>query len=338
MLPALIRAPVLHFVLLGGLLFLADTVWQNRTAAGHADAAGIPLSISASDIDQMRRDFFVQNRFPPTPEQLSAAVETAIEEEVLYRGALDAGLDRDNEAVRQRLVQLARFVSDDPDQDPEALYRIALDLGLDRSDLVVRRQLSMMMRLAAANTPMTGETPPDDAELEAYLRDNPEKFVRPRRVRITHVYFSEDTHGAAARRRADKVLRSLRDGRLGPDQAVEAGDPFLLGHHLPWRTSTELEIHFGPSFAEATDDLKPGTWSGPVRSGYGWHLIRIDDVEPASLPPLAEIRDRVLATVIADRREWRVRETVEQMRSQYRIEVEWPSPDRVSATGVRSDG
>ena len=126
------------------------------------------LVITAAQVEQLRRDLTLQNGYRPSPRALRTAIEAAIDEEVLYREALATGLDRGNEMIRQRLVQIAGFVDGrSRTRTSEALYQTALRLGLDRSDVVVRRQLAEFMRLAARNVALEGEQPPDDRELEA---------------------------------------------------------------------------------------------------------------------------------------------------------------------------
>lgn len=327
----LIRAPALHFMVLGGLLFLANGWWQDWTVS-RAATAPEALVISSGQIAQLRQDFITQKGVPPSEPQLRAVIEDAIDEEILFRQALEIGLDRSNDAVRHRLVQIARFVTDDPDQDDEALLQLALDLGLDRSDMVVRRQLATMMRLVAANAPMVGEVPPDDNELEAFLAAHPDRFMEPWRIRLSHVFVNDDKRRRHAEADASALLDRIRAAGLGPDDAPETGDPFLLGHHLTWQTRQGLGHILGDSFAEAAMDLKPGVWSGPIRSTYGWHLVWAHDVAPAAVPELAKVRDRVLRAVLEARRDWRERETLKSMRAGYSIRVE------AGESGADNDG
>ena len=58
------------------------------------------------------------------------------------------------------------------------------------------------------------------------------------------------------------------------------------------RTPEELEKEFGPQFAAAVQKLKPGSWQGPVESGYGWHLVFVDSVIPGRIPAFEEVEAR----------------------------------------------
>jgi peptidyl-prolyl cis-trans isomerase C len=326
----LIRSPALHFLALGGLLFVASAWWQHRSEALALATYREPLEITSGQVTQLRRDLFLQNGQPPSADQLAAAVDAAIDEEVLFRQALEIGLEKANPGVRERLIQIARFVADDPDQDEEALYRSALEHGFDRSDLVVRRQLAMQMRLIAADTPLAGETQPDRAELEAYLQAHAERFIEPWRARLTHVYVSDDRHGATAQSRALKLLDKLRSRNIGPQAGPDLGEPFLLGNHIGWRNRAQLEQSLGAGFADAVARLAPGSWSQPIQSIYGWHLVWIEEIQPPTVPNLDQVQDQVMAAIDGERREQRMLETLQSMRAGYDITVDWPQGNAVA--------
>jgi peptidyl-prolyl cis-trans isomerase C len=334
----LARAPALHFLAIGGLLFAADAAWQDWTGNPAVPAAPSAIVVTSSEVEQLRQDLMLQNGIAPSSQQLQAAIASAVDEEILYREALAIGLDRGNAAVRQRLVQVARFVADDPDQDEEALYQMALQLGLDRSDPVVRRHLAGKMRLVAANVPLAQETPPGESELEAWLRQQPDAFMEPGRVRLTHVYLSGDRGDQAAETEARRLLAQLRATGLAPEDAPKLGDPFLLGNHLPWHTRQGLHRTFGGPFAEAAVALEPGVWSEPIRSSYGWHLVWVDDTRPSEVPPLAAVRDRVRAALLEQRREWRLRQRLTELHARYAVQVDHPPTGGTSLETVDSDG
>ena len=50
---------------------------------------------------------------------------------------------------------------------------------------------------------------------------------------------------------------------------------------------------YGQSFADAVAELEAGTWSAPIESPLGVHLVQLEDREPGRAPALAEIRSEV---------------------------------------------
>ncbi len=47
------------------------------------------------------------------------------------------------------------------------------------------------------------------------------------------------------------------------------------------RAPEDVAKTFGPGFARAFFEVAPGAWTGPIESGYGWHLVWIDALTPA---------------------------------------------------------
>jgi len=321
------RAPVLHFLFIGGLLFIVNLEWKSRTLNNTGKPYSEELVITARQIEQFRSDLTAQLGLPPTPQQLQGAIESAIHDELLYREALALGLDKNNPAIRRRLVQIARFVEEDPDQDEDTLYKLSLKLGLSRSDLVVRRHLVTQMRLVVERVPLGKEQPiPTDTELEKFIHQHPKKIMVPQSIRLTHVYLSMDRRGISTETDARRILKELQSESIGPLDAPRIGDPFLLGLHIPWTSHRRLEQLFGSEFANSVMELPIGVWSGPIKSSYGWHIVWIHEKQKDKLPTLEAVRDQVINDVLIERREKRLRETLNELRAKYSIRIEYP-PD-----------
>ena len=52
---------------------------------------------------------------------------------------------------------------------------------------------------------------------------------------------------------------------------------------------------FGDEFADALLTVEPGKWSGPLKSGYGTHLVFVSARETARKPVFEAVRDKVVA-------------------------------------------
>lgn len=320
-----IRSPVLQFLLLGGLIFIVNVEWKPRTLSDRGNPYNQELVLTAKKIDQLGSDLIAQSGLPPTPRELQSAIKAAIAEEILYREALSLGLDRGSSAIRQRLIQLARFVAEDPNQDEDALYKLSLKLGLNRSDLVVRRHLITEMRLIAERVPMDMEEQmPTDNELEEFINQRPEKYMVPRSVRLTHIYLSKDRRGMYAKADAGRMLKELQSKDIDPMDASKLGDPFLLGQHISWKSHKSLEQLFGPDFANSVMGIPIAEWSGPIQSSYGWHIVWLHGKQKDELPTVESVRNKVLNDLLQVRREKRLRETLSELRAKYSIRIEYP--------------
>ena len=204
----------------------------------------------------------------------------------------------------------------------EVYYREAVAMGLDRDDLVIRRRLRQKMEFISAD--VAAATPPTDAQLQAYLEQHAEKFLMPPRLTFQQVYFSTDRRGEDAARDAEKLLAELAAGR-GPANPLEAGDATLLPPAMEAAAPQEIANAFGEEFATAIEDAPEGQWSGPLPSGFGVHLVKVDGREAGTAPTLAEIRPMVQREWEAEQRKTVEKALLDKLRARYDVRVEGPA-------------
>jgi peptidyl-prolyl cis-trans isomerase C len=200
--------------------------------------------------------------------------------------------------------------------EDEALYREALALGLDRGDVIVRRRLVQKMELLTED--LEPVPAPDDATLAAWLAAHADRYAAPLRVSLEHVFVA-GAHPEAARALGARLA-------AGAD-ARALGDPFLHGRTFAARTTGELARVFGDGFARAAAALPAGTWSAPIRSSYGLHLVRVTARDAGGPAALAAVRDAVARDWTAAEREQANRAARARVRARYRVTVE---PDDVA--------
>ena len=313
------RLPLVHFLVLGGLLHAAVRLAPGRpvrVAASDPQA----VIVTASQIQEVCEAWKRARGRWPDPGEQQALVDQLIADELLYREARRQGLGRDDLIVRRRLIEKMSFLSDDPAASRAELYHQAMELGLDRDDPIVRRRLIQKMRLLAG----AGDGPvrATEQELRDYYEHHAERFVEPARRRLSHIFLSRDRHRASIGAEARRLLEQLRAQALPPERAVALGDPFLHGHHLPPHTEGYLARNFGSGFAAGIMELPPGVWSGPVESAYGLHLVWIHEIAPPRRAELAAVRGKVLEGIRTERQAQRLAELVDTLRQRYPIDVE----------------
>jgi len=103
-----LREPLLHFLLIGGALFLLYGL-QNQGTINTNDR----IVISKADIDRLNTLWQKKRLRPATQVELDGLIEQQIREEVMYREALAMGMDQNDAIVRRRLAQKVEFISAD---------------------------------------------------------------------------------------------------------------------------------------------------------------------------------------------------------------------------------
>ncbi len=202
----------------------------------------------------------------------------------------------------------------------EIYYREALALGLDRDDTIVRRRLRQKMEFLSED--LAAELP-TDADLEAWLGANPERFRVEPRIHFRQVFLSRDRRGDRLRADAERLLAGLRAGDGRPDPA-ELGDPIPLPAEAGELSASEVARLFGGEFAAGLFELAPGRWEGPIDSAYGAHLVLVRERVPGRDPPLAEVREAVAREWSAERRSRAREDLYRALRARYDVRVEAP--------------
>jgi hypothetical protein len=201
----------------------------------------------------------------------------------------------------------------------EVLYREALAAGLDNNDVVVRRRMVQKMDFLSQDLALL--TDPTDQELQTFFQEHKEEYRIPPRLSFSHVYFNSDRRGPVVEDDARRVLAEITTRTPSPQRAPERGDRFMLGHEFINRSTAEIEREFGSRFAEALFEMEPG-WHGPIVSGYGLHLVFIDDRVEGRIPDYTEVRDRLVMDFNRMRSERAKNALFEGLLEKYDIEID----------------
>ena len=282
----LLREPLIHFLLIGAVLFGLYGLTQSGPPA---TAPSKEIRLSLDEIGQLTLLYQSQWRRPPTPQELERMVENKVQQEILYREALAMGLDKDDEIVKRRMAQKMQFLAED---------------------------------VAAAREPTT-------VELKAWFEKNSAKFAQPPRLSFRHLYFSSDRRGARARYDAEQALAKLAGEPVDAKIAGPLADPFMFQDFYRDRAPDYLAKEFGPPFALAVARLPPGSWQGPVESGFGWHLVFVDTLIPGRVPAFEEVESDVRTAWLGEQKALAWEKAYREMRAKYTVLL--PAPPESSA-------
>jgi peptidyl-prolyl cis-trans isomerase C len=251
------------------------------------EASSNEIRLTLDDLAQLVMVFESKWRRPPTQDEFNALVEDRVREDILYHEALAVGLDKDDTIVRRRMAQKMQFLAED---------------------------------VAAAREPTTDE-------LRSWFAQNSDLFAMPPRLSFRHVYFSIDRRGERAPDDAAQALTELAGEPQNSPLAESLADPFMFQDYYADRTPQAIAREFGPEFALAVANLAPGSWQGPLKSGYGWHLVFVDTVIPGRVPAFEEVEQDVKIAWLGEQKAEAWREAYEAMRAKYTVLLPVPADD-----------
>jgi peptidyl-prolyl cis-trans isomerase C len=199
----------------------------------------------------------------------------------------------------------------------EVLFREAIALGLDKNDEIIKRRLAQKMDFLA--TDIAALQNPSDTDLRAWYVQNSGRFALPPRATFRHLYFSLDRPGA--RDRAAAILDKISGKPADAPEVATVADLFMFQDYYAERAPDQIAKEFGPGFAKAVFRLKPGAWQGPIQSGYGWHLVFVDALEPGRVPSFEEVEPDVKSAWLDQKQREIKRIAFEAMRARYTVVV-----------------
>lgn len=198
--------------------------------------------------------------------------------------------------------------------EEEVLYREGMAMGLDRDDEIVRRRIAQKVEFLTADRTLPAN--PDEAALRAYFASHVADYVTPVRTTFHHLFFSTDAAGDA-QARAVRALAQLQAG--APAESVGADVFPDLDHYADFTRDEAVRLFGGGQMAAALDTAPVGRWSGPYRSAYGWHLVRVDGRQLASRPRFEEVRDRVYEDAMRDAQAHANAQAMARLKSRYAV-------------------
>ena len=116
-----------------------------------------------------------------------------------------------------------------------------------------------------------------------------DRFVDPERRHGSHILVEAGSDDAAALKKAEQLAARAKAGedfaKLARENSDDPGSK-QAGGDLGWATR---EAYVQP-FAEALFGMQKGEIRGPVKTQFGYHIIRLDDVQPAHQRSFEEVR------------------------------------------------
>jgi len=266
----LIRAPLLHFFVLGAALFALYS-WLHR---GALDAPN-EIFVSRNQVSSLEAQFERVWQRPATAAELQHLVDNWVREEIFYREGLAMGLDRDDPVVRRRVGQKIQFIIES-----------------------------------------VAPAPPSTAELQAWLDAHPARYAIEPVYSLRQVYFDPQRHGASLERDIAGARRVLASG------ADHAGDTTLLPFEVRDSSQSEVARTFGTEFAASLEELPLGSWQGPVRSSFGFHLVQLGKRSGGHAPPLEQVRAEVERDLLQAQTAQANDAMYDRLRANYKVRVE----------------
>ena len=143
------------------------------------------------------------------------------------------------------------------------------------------------MQAIRARTPVSAE------DVKRYYDDNVEQYSTPEQVRASHILLeTEGKDEEEVKKRAEELAAKAKAGADFAKLANENTDEEIgktRGGDLDFFSKGQMV----PAFDEVAFSMKPGEISDPVKTQYGYHIIKVTDKRAASTRPLTEVHAQI---------------------------------------------
>ncbi len=168
---------------------------------------------------------------------------------------------------------------------------------------------------------------PSEEDLQEYYDSKIATFQVKKKYKASHILFQlepakidekasdEEKQKAseeAAQKEADEALKKIREGADFAKLAKELSDDPSSGSN-GGSLGEFPEGTMVPEFEAALEKLKAGEISGPVKSPFGYHIVRLDQKTDARVKPLAEVTDAVTKAIKATKARQKARRVVKRI-------------------------
>ncbi|WP_350343739.1 peptidylprolyl isomerase [Proteinivorax tanatarense] len=295
-------------MLIAMLLVFTGCVGESNVVAVIDD-----IEITREDLDReiaLRYKVLGQQTLPD--EFKSDFLDQLIEEELLYREAVNQGLEPDKEDVEQRYDMLVDRLINQVYETEANFIRKLEEHELTQSDFkeVMERITTIEMLRSEKEKELEMVT---KEEIEEFYDDNKESFKEGDKRHIKHILVDSQGQADTIRKRItdrdedfDELAKEFSDCPSGED----GGDLGVIG-------SEGLD----EGFADAAFSIEVGTLSEPVESSFGWHIIKVLDEEKGYTRELdAEVKNQITNHIMQQRAEEAETEFINSLKKEVNVE------------------
>ncbi len=225
-----------------------------------------------------------------------------------------------DEEVEERLMQIKKGY---PDEEAFKKQVEASGYTLDRVVKDVRSSIQQQRWIEEQKK--GGVAKVTDADAEEFYKGNPEQFKQPEMVKASHILVklgeqTKEEDVAVKEKIAKELLDRVKGGEDFAKLALEMSeDPSAKQNKgdLDFFTREQMV----PEFSKAAFEAKSGDIVGPVKTQFGFHIIKVTDRKEASVMSLDEVKPRLVSFLENRKSDEFVRKMLKELREKAEVKV-----------------
>ena len=238
--------------------------------------------------------------------------------ELLYQASVKEGTTVNEKELNDKFDQWKKgFPSED--EFKKSLKQWNIDEATMKRDLKKAMTIEEFVKKKFAD-----KTAVPESEVKAYYDSNPQYFQQPEQVRANHILIkvepdAKEEDKAAALGKIKDVQKKLKEGAKFDALAKEysEGPSKDKGGDLGYFRRGQMV----KPFEEKAFSLKPGEVSDVVETQFGYHLIEVVDVKPASVVPFSEVKERIQKFLQQQKTQAEMFKYIDELRKSAKVET-----------------
>ncbi|MDI6800746.1 MAG: peptidylprolyl isomerase [Thermodesulfovibrionales bacterium] len=216
--------------------------------------------------------------------------------------------------------------------EKEMLYKDALKKGVDKDkDFVKRMEYSKKIATIQfmLNKELSKKAEVTDTDIQEYYNKNKADFKKPASYKLSHILVkTEDAAKKAAERIKKgedfaKVAKEISEDKESAKSGGDIGD-FEKGK-LP------------PEFDKAVQNMKKGQISAPIKTQFGYHIIKVADIKPESYIDLNNLKENLRSVLAREKQQKVLEEYVKGLKQTYKVEINKAEVDKYLASMTKDN-
>ena len=222
-------------------------------------------------------------------------------------------------------AQIAKIKAQFPSEEDFGKQLATVGQSPEQLGEMVRKMLQQQQWLESE---IASKTEVTDEEAKKFYEANKAEFEQPETVKASHILFRVNKEDSE-----EVVNKKLEQAKTAEARAKKGEDFATLAKELseePGAKESAGDLGFFPKdrmvpeFASAAFSQKVGDISDPVRTQFGWHIIKVTDKKAAGTLPYDEVKAQLIAYLKAKKHEEAAQALLKSLRSSAQIESSLP--------------
>ena len=204
--------------------------------------------------------------------------------------------------------------------------------SLDKINANIRASLKEQKWIDAQ---IAGKVSVTDADEQEFYDKHPDYFKVPDTVRASHILIAVPENAkpeevAEKEKKAKEIAAKVKKGddfaKLAKENSEDPGSK-ESGGDLNFFAKDRMV----PEFADAAFKMNKGDISDPVKTQFGFHIIKVTDKKEARTIPFPEVKEKIAAYLKDAKHKTAIEEYITQLRAKADVKINLPEPEKKAA-------